>query len=199
LLSPSILRRREFSPLSPKAYCFCVTDSRMSASDSKGASSVEAEPKYYTGVVKWFNLKRGFGFVTPDAGQTMPDDFTGSKSEGNENAIGDVFLHYSQIQCKGFKFVSADQKCRFTLYKDKRGMDAAGHVTDVDGNLLVNKPKSRKKRKKKRQNNANAKNDTSNSDNLENKPTTSQQVETSDSANIEDTNAFGTTSSATNQ
>lgn len=38
-----------------------------------------------TGIVKWFNETKGFGFITPDAGDA------------------DLFAHFSAIQGSGFK------------------------------------------------------------------------------------------------
>lgn len=49
-----------------------------------------------TGLVKWFNESKGFGFITPD---------NGSK---------DVFVHFSAIQSGGFKTLNEGQKVEFT-------------------------------------------------------------------------------------
>jgi CspA family cold shock protein len=55
------------------------------------------------GIVKWFDAKKGYGFivspeVTDDAGLTR-----------------DVFVHYSKIQMEGFKKLEAGEAVTFEL------------------------------------------------------------------------------------
>ena len=62
-----------------------------------------------TGLVKWFNESKGFGFITPD---------NGSK---------DVFVHFSAIQSGGFKTLNEGQKVEFTIEDGRKG-PSAGNV-----------------------------------------------------------------------
>ncbi|EPT3117094.1 transcription antiterminator/RNA stability regulator CspE [Klebsiella michiganensis] len=62
-----------------------------------------------TGLVKWFNESKGFGFITPD---------NGSK---------DVFVHFSAIQGGGFKTLNEGQKVEFTFEDGQKG-PSAGNV-----------------------------------------------------------------------
>lgn len=58
------------------------------------------------GTVKWFNQKKGYGFIT---------------SEGNE----DVFVHFSAIQGDGFKTLDEGQQVEFEIVDGPRGPQAA--------------------------------------------------------------------------
>ncbi len=64
------------------------------------------------GTVKWFNTRRGFGFITSDAGK-------------------DLFVHYSQIEGDGFKNLSEGQHVEFTENTDDQGRFVAQSVRVV--------------------------------------------------------------------
>ncbi len=61
----------------------------------------------YTGKVKWFNDKKGYGFITRDD--------TGT----------DVFVHYTAIQGNGFKTLSEGQSVEFEIVEGAKGPQAA--------------------------------------------------------------------------
>jgi CspA family cold shock protein len=59
-----------------------------------------------TGVVKWFNAEKGYGFITPDG------------------ARKDVFVHHSAIQGKGFKSLEEGQRVAFEISQGQKGPQA---------------------------------------------------------------------------
>ena len=61
------------------------------------------------GTVKWFNAKKGYGFI--------------SDAEGN-----DVFVHFSAIQGEGFKTLEEGQAVEFDVVEGNRGEQAANVV-----------------------------------------------------------------------
>ena len=65
-----------------------------------------------SGIVKWFNDAKGFGFITPD--------------EGGE----DLFAHFSAIDIEGFKTLKEGQKVTFEVVTGPKGKQAA-HIKPV--------------------------------------------------------------------
>ncbi len=59
-----------------------------------------------TGTVKWFNNKKGFGFICPDAGGE------------------DLFVHFSNVQSEGFKSLQEGQKVEYEVSEGKKGPEA---------------------------------------------------------------------------
>jgi len=65
-----------------------------------------------TGTVKWFNEKKGFGFITPDSGSE------------------DLFVHHSEVKTTGYASLAEGQKVEFTIGQGKKG-PCATDVTPV--------------------------------------------------------------------
>ena len=65
-----------------------------------------------TGKVKWFDAKKGFGFITPDDGGK------------------DAFLHVSALQAANVQSVSDGQAVSYEL-TEQRGKQAASEITII--------------------------------------------------------------------
>jgi len=63
-----------------------------------------------TGTVKWFNSRKGFGFI---------------EREGAD----DVFVHFSAIGGDGFKNLEEGQKVEFTVTEGEKGPQAENVVS----------------------------------------------------------------------
>lgn len=63
-----------------------------------------------TGLVKWFDAGKGFGFISPQ---------DGSK---------DVFVHFSAIQTNDYKTLDEGQQVEFTIENGVKGPSAANVV-----------------------------------------------------------------------
>lgn len=58
-----------------------------------------------SGHVKWFDNKKGFGFISNETG-------------------ADVFVHYSAIQGSGFKTLKEGESVQFELIESDKGLKA---------------------------------------------------------------------------
>ena len=58
------------------------------------------------GTVKWFNNKRGWGFIVKEDGE-------------------DIFVHYSAIKGEGFRSLDEGQRVQFEIEKGDKGPAAA--------------------------------------------------------------------------
>ena len=58
-----------------------------------------------SGTVKWFDSKKGYGFI----------EFEGSD---------DIFVHFSDIIAEGYKSLKDGQKVEFDIEKDEQGEKA---------------------------------------------------------------------------
>jgi cold shock protein len=67
------------------------------------ARSVDCMAK---GTVKWFNEKKGFGFIVDPEVPT------------------DIFVHFSVIQADGFKTLNEGETVEYELYQDEKGAKA---------------------------------------------------------------------------
>ncbi len=58
-----------------------------------------------TGVVKWFNDTKGYGFISRESG-------------------GDVFVHHSAIVAEGFRSLAEGERVEFAIAQDPKGQAA---------------------------------------------------------------------------
>jgi CspA family cold shock protein len=57
------------------------------------------------GQVKWFDQKKGYGFITREDGD-------------------DLFVHYSAIESQGFKTLNEGDEVEFEITQGKKGLQA---------------------------------------------------------------------------
>lgn len=70
---------------------------------------LEVHASMANGIVKWFNTKKGYGFIT------------------SGEAERDVFVHYSSITMNGedtFKSLNEGDEVSFTIVNGKKGLEA---------------------------------------------------------------------------
>lgn len=58
-----------------------------------------------TGVVKWFNAAKGYGFIQRESGE-------------------DVFVHFSAIQTSGYRTLNEGARVQFAVKQGPKGLQA---------------------------------------------------------------------------
>ena len=81
------------------------TYSSSSSPASRKAVSKKASDDSEEGSVKWFNVKKGYGFITRDQGD-------------------DVFVHYRNLEGKGRRSIAEGQRVSFIVVDGDKGLQA---------------------------------------------------------------------------
>ena len=63
----------------------------------------------YTGVVKWFDDSKGYGFISQEQGP-------------------DVFVHFRAIRGEGFRSLQEGQRVEFDIVESAKGLQASDVV-----------------------------------------------------------------------
>lgn len=78
-----------------------------------------------TGKVKFFDVSKGFGFITPNAGGD------------------DVFVHQTAIHSRGFRSLAEGEEVEYEMVEDdKRGKKCAANVTGPGGDYVQGAPRN---------------------------------------------------------
>ena len=99
---------------------FTITPTVSQSRHVLSMSAEEAQSRN-TGVVKWFNTEKGFGFIVPD------------------NGDADIFVHQTSINVEGFRSLADGEAVEFDIEEDAvTGKKKASDVTgpgrnDVQG------------------------------------------------------------------
>ncbi|MGA8171419.1 MAG: cold-shock protein [Methylocystis sp.] len=67
----------------------------------------------HTGIVKWFNAQKGFGFIQPDAGGA------------------DIFVHISAVERAGLRGLAEGQKVSYEVVVDGRSGKSSADRLEV--------------------------------------------------------------------
>ncbi len=77
----------------------------MKSNGAEEDAEFDANDSRETGTVKWFNVSKGFGFITRDVGD-------------------DIFVHFRSIRGQGHRSLRQGQRVRFTVRDGDKGLQA---------------------------------------------------------------------------
>ena len=72
------------------------------------------------GIVKWFNVSKGFGFIQPEGGGK------------------DVFVHVTAVREAGLETLEENQAVEFEMVDGRDGRQCAGELKIESGDKVVN-------------------------------------------------------------
>jgi len=86
-------------------------------------SDIDKSDDVIKGQVKWFDVKKGFGFIVP--------------TDGGE----DVFVHQTDIHARGFRSLAEGEEVEFEVVEEDNGRRKAKGVTGPEGDYVQGAPK----------------------------------------------------------
>mmetsp|Transcript_7968 Transcript_7968/g.9313 ORF Transcript_7968/g.9313 Transcript_7968/m.9313 type:complete len:181 (+) Transcript_7968:132-674(+) len=110
-------------PAAPVLISFNVANTNNSIrffSDESGDGAPEGKG---AGAVKWFDVKKGFGFIAPSDGSP------------------DIFVHHSVVHAQGFRSLADGEEVEFEKGVDDSGRIFATSVTGPDGDYVKGAPR----------------------------------------------------------
>ena len=98
----------------------------LTATRFTAVRAISATPAAWkeSGHCKWFDSKKGFGFITPDDGS------------------GDVFCHQTVIHSEGFRSLDEGEALEYDVVHTDDGRTKAENVTGPDGAFVQGQPRS---------------------------------------------------------
>merc|ERR1719253_435807 len=100
-----------------------LAPSRLAAVPASRLLSSLSDGDKMKGTVKWFDTKKGFGFILPDDPDTP-----------------DVFVHQTSIHASGFRTLADGESVEFETITEANGRVKATNVTGPDGAYVQGSP-----------------------------------------------------------
>ena len=98
-------------------------DYQVASSEPEDIEAELAEGQLYAGVVKWFDVTRGFGFVVADDPQ-----------------VGDILIHFTVLQEHGRRSLPEGARVECVAVKRQRGLQAR-EIKSIDLSQAIEAPR----------------------------------------------------------
>ena len=96
---------RSFPIIAGSLLVFFLVTALWSATAARPGSVSDSSASRETGIVKWFNANKGFGFISREDG-------------------GDIFVHFRSIRGQGHRVLMEGQKVEFGIVMGEKGEQA---------------------------------------------------------------------------